>query len=160
MKLYLAGPMSHHPQFNFPLFDEAAHWLRSIGFEVVSPAELDDADVRAAALASPDGDPNGGPSWGEFLARDVKIVGDDVDGVAVMPEWWTSRGARLEAYVAWLSDKPVYRLLDLFDREDALAMTEGFLFAGFRGYPAGSRTLQDLRKHIGLADELPTVGRR
>lgn len=104
--------MSGLPRFNFPAFDEAARQLREQGYDVVSPAELDSPESRAAALASEDGDPEGygaktGETWGDLLARDVKIVADTVDAVAVLPGWETSRGARLETYVARLCGKPV-----------------------------------------------------
>ena len=112
MKLYLAGPMTGHPQFNFPRFDAMAEGLRELGYEIQSPAELDDPETRAAALASQDGSPGSGTvngdTWGDFLARDVKLVADGVDGIAVFHDWWTSRGARLEAYCAHLTGKPVY----------------------------------------------------
>src|SRR3954451_12937594 len=39
---YLAGPMSNRPAFNFPAFDEASKKLRSEGYLIVSPAELED----------------------------------------------------------------------------------------------------------------------
>lgn len=100
MKYYLAGPMSGIPQFNFPLFDQAASQLRDSGYEIISPAELDDTETRAQALASPDGNPGkSNRTWGDFLSRDVKIVADQVQGVIFLPRWYTSRGARLEGYV-------------------------------------------------------------
>lgn len=104
-KVYIAGPMTGIPQFNFPAFDQVAGLLRMNGFEVVSPAELDDPDDRAAALASPDGHMHGGhhmnKTWGDFLARDVKLIADGgVEAVVVLTDWAKSRGARLETYVA------------------------------------------------------------
>lgn len=107
MKFYLAGPMSGLPQFNFPAFDAAASLLRELGHEIVSPAELDDEDTRADALASPDGRPTqrdkvNGHTWGDFLSRDVKIVADKVQGIVFLPGWDKSRGARLEAFVGIL----------------------------------------------------------
>lgn len=107
MKFYLAGPMSGLPQFNFPAFDAAAKLLRERGYEIVSPAELDDEETRAEALESPDGKPTqrdkvNGHTWGDFLARDVKIVADQVRGIVFLPNWEKSRGARLEAFVAVL----------------------------------------------------------
>ena len=107
MRVYLAGPMSHIPQFNIPAFDFAASDLRRRGFTVVSPAELDDPATRAVALASPDGAPGSGAAngetWGDFLARDVKLIADGgIEGVILLPEWWRSRGARLEATVGLL----------------------------------------------------------
>lgn len=105
MRLYIAGPMTGLPQFNFPAFDRLGSILRGMGFEVVSPAELDDPEDRAAALASPDGHMHGGhhmnKTWGDFLARDVKLLADDgIEGIVVLPGWERSRGARLETFVA------------------------------------------------------------
>ncbi|HET7070134.1 MAG TPA: DUF4406 domain-containing protein [Nocardioides sp.] len=118
MKVYIAGPMTGRPQFNIPDFDAAAADLRARGYEVVSPAELDDPETRAAALASPDGAPGSGSSngetWGDFLARDVKLLADGgIDGIFVLPGWATSRGARLETFVAVaMCGLPVYRYED------------------------------------------------
>ena len=103
---YLAGPMTGIAQFNFPAFDDAANRLRECGINVISPAEMDDPETRAAALASVDGrllnGASGGHTWGSFLARDVRIVADRVHGIIFLPGWEKSRGARLEAYVGIL----------------------------------------------------------
>ena len=37
-RIYVAGPMSGLPAFNFPAFHEAAADLRACGFDVVNPA--------------------------------------------------------------------------------------------------------------------------
>lgn len=114
MRVYIAGPMTSYPQFNIPAFDAAAATLRAAGYEVVSPAELDDPATRAAALVSPDGAPGTGSSngetWGDFLARDVKLIADDgIEAVFVLPGWARSRGARLETFVASaLCGLPIY----------------------------------------------------
>lgn len=110
MKYYLTGPMSGIPQFNFPLFKRASAQLRAAGYDVVSPHEMDPPDQQAAAWASPDGklDTVGklaGYTWGETLARDVKIVADQVQGLILLPGWDKSRGARLEAFVGLLTGK-------------------------------------------------------
>ena len=124
-RFYLAGKMSGIPQFNFPLFDRVADALRERGLTIVSPAELDDPETRKAALASPDGAPGGGSSngetWGDFLARDVKLIADEVDGVICLPGWTDSKGAVLETFVAVLCGKPVYELFSKFV-EDPHAM--------------------------------------
>lgn len=146
MKLYLAGPMTGIPQFNFPMFDRVAAALRAMGHEVINPAEEDSPEVRAAALASATGSladlaPTG-ETWGDMLARDVKIVADQCDGIAVLPNWQTSRGALLEAVVAYLCGKPMFlatvsgledssTVISLF--ETSRASQGALLLTGLRG---------------------------
>lgn len=110
LKFYLAGPMSGLPQFNFPAFHKAAKALRARGFDIVSPAELDGAEVEAEAMKSPDGEIGPtrkmcGLTWADMLARDVKLVADEVDGIILLPGWEKSRGAKLECYVGLLTGK-------------------------------------------------------
>lgn len=114
-RIYVAGPMTGIPQFNFPAFDDAAEALRGDGYEVVSPAEMDDPETRRAAMASPDGSPGSGSSngetWGDFLARDVKLIVDGgIQAVVVIDGWERSKGARLETYVAFLAGLPILRI--------------------------------------------------
>lgn len=125
MKWYLAGPMSGIPQFNIPLFDKATAALRAGGLDVISPAELDNEETRAAALASPDGSPGSGTTngetWGDFLARDVKLVADEVGGIIFLPGWHRSRGARLEAFVGLLCGHRFMQYMPNDDRVDPLS---------------------------------------
>jgi len=103
--------MSNYPQFNFPAFMEAANILRSKGYTIISPAELDDDETRERCLASATGvDYTATNTWGDCLSRDVKLVSDGVDGIIFLPNWEKSRGARLEAFVALLCDKKHYAL--------------------------------------------------
>ncbi len=106
-RFYLAGPMTGIEQFNFPLFHEVAAKLRAQGYDIVSPAELDSPAVQAAALKSKDGklDAQGkiaGETWGDILAKDVKLVADNIDGIILLPGWYKSRGANLESTVGLL----------------------------------------------------------
>lgn len=112
MKIYLAGPMSGIPQFNYPLFYQAADDIRARGHECHCPAEMDTPEMQAMALKSTEGNLKDlGEtlvSWGDLLANDVRIVSDEVDGVCLLPDWFTSRGARLEAFVCITVQKPLY----------------------------------------------------
>jgi hypothetical protein len=103
--------MSGIPQFNFPLFDSECERLRGLGWYILSPHEQDSPEVQAEARASKDGLLVGGKiageTWGEILARDVRLVSDEVVGVLVLPNWYNSRGARLETFVAHLCNKPI-----------------------------------------------------
>jgi hypothetical protein len=100
---YIAGPMTGIPRFNIPRFDEVADWLRDLGMDPVSPAELDSDNDRARAMASPDGHVvhyENGKTWGDFLARDIKLIVDtpDIDAIMVLEGWEGSRGARFETF--------------------------------------------------------------
>lgn len=84
MKVYISGPMTGYPEFNYPAFAKAAAYWRSCGFEVVSPAELN---------------PSTGGQWADYLRADLKAL-LTCDAIAMLAGWETSRGALLELYVA------------------------------------------------------------
>jgi hypothetical protein len=81
-RLYLAGPMTGLPEFNYPAFHAEAARLRALGFEVVSPAEIN---------------PEGG-TWHECMRRDVAMM-VTCDQIATLPGWTNSPGAQLEVYI-------------------------------------------------------------
>jgi hypothetical protein len=110
-KLYLAGPMTGIKAFNFPAFHEAQQILENDGYSVVNPADLDDPAQRRAAESSPDGNLKDyeaitGMTWADFLARDVKLITDEVDAVVLLGGWENSKGAKLEKFIAELTGKP------------------------------------------------------
>lgn len=84
MKIYIAGPMTGHVDFNYPAFFSAANTLRSAGFEVQCPAEND--------LPYPQ-------EWHVYLRHAIKQL-VDCDAVATLPSWEHSKGARLEVLIA------------------------------------------------------------
>lgn len=104
MKVYLAGPMSGIPYFNFPEFQRVAKLLRQARWDVVSPAELDEQDSVEKAGQSTTGQmSDAAHSWGHYLSRDVRIIADEgIEGIVLLPGWVKSRGARLEASVGLL----------------------------------------------------------
>ena len=115
---YLAGPMTGYPQFNFPAFYKAAEDLRKMGYEICNPAELDADDGTAAlAAASPTGalDENGkinNNTWGDLLARDVKLIADECDGIVLLPNWADSKGVIQEVTTAMNCGYPVFEFVD------------------------------------------------
>lgn len=86
MVAYLAGPMTGIPDFNFPAFNAATWALRNAGYIIYSPAELDDGDTSKP--------------YCYYLRRDLQLLLDPMVGIntiILMPGWWNSRGATLEA---------------------------------------------------------------
>lgn len=98
MRVYLAGPMTGLPEWNFPAFDRAAAHGRSLGFDVISPADLD----RDAGFA-PDHDADiNGDLLRAVVRRDLDAI-LSVDAIALLPGWENSKGAHAELGVArWL----------------------------------------------------------
>ena len=116
MRLYIAGPMTGIAGFNVPAFDELAAYLRGWGHDVVSPAELDGEETRAVIAAAPTGHHSElppGETWGFYLSRDIRLLADDgIQGVVVLPGWESSRGARLEVFMAsQILGLPIFRYI-------------------------------------------------
>lgn len=84
MKIYIAGPMTGYAELNFPAFHAEATRLRGLGFEIVNPAEIDIG-------------PN--PEWLAAMRADIREL-VTCDGVALLPGWELSRGARIEQGLA------------------------------------------------------------
>jgi hypothetical protein len=83
-RIYIAGPMTGLPEFNFPAFHEAAAKLRAQGFEVENPAENPEPPCG---------------SWLAYMRMAVAQVAK-VDTVALLPGWESSRGAKVEYTLA------------------------------------------------------------
>lgn len=91
--LYVAGPMSNYPDNNYPAFHEAKRVLEDAGYAVVSPADF--------------GAPEGARvHYVDLLREDLRQM-LTCTGVAVLPDWWNSTGARNEVNVAGLLKMPV-----------------------------------------------------
>lgn len=103
MTIYIAGPMTGYPEFNYPAFAAAAADLRARGFEVVSPTEVSD-DV------APDDYTTERP-YGWYLRRSLRLL-LDCDEVYLLPGWEGSTGARLEVEVARALRMPIHGALE------------------------------------------------
>ena len=86
MKIYIAGPMTGRPQFNYPAFHQAAALLRAAGYVVINPAEN-----MAPACGS----------WLGYMRMSVAQVAS-VDCLVMLPGWPFSKGARIEYLLAKL----------------------------------------------------------
>ena len=101
-KLYIAGPMTGLPDYNYPAFNHAASELRAVGFKVENPAEN--------AVTSED--------YTDYLRAGLAQL-LTCDGVAVLPDWWLSGGARWEVQTAGILRLPV-RSVDEWLRAEAV----------------------------------------
>lgn len=99
MRVYIAGPMTGHDEFNYPAFADAAARLRAAGFDVVSPHEVNPLDGTER-------------TWDWYMRRDIaELV--TCDAVAVLPGWETSKGATLETHIAEALGMNVWALIEL-----------------------------------------------
>jgi uncharacterized protein DUF4406 len=100
MRIYIAGPMTGYPEFNYPAFVEAAAHLRRLGYDVVSPHEI---NPPTEGFEHP---------WDWYMRRDiVELV--SAEAVVVLPGWEASKGASLETYIARSLGMPVYPIDDM-----------------------------------------------
>lgn len=94
MKVYVSGPMTGYPEFNFPAFNAVAALLRESGYETANPADTGLVD---------------GWEWADYLRYDLRLL-TECDAVYTLDGWEASRGAALEMHVAkalglkWLND--------------------------------------------------------
>lgn len=103
MKVYIAGPMTGLPDFNYPAFFEAEKELQEQGHETLNPAR---AEGRQKCT-----------TWLDYMRAGLRDVAD-CDGIALLDGWQDSRGAALEAHVARTLDLPV-KPLDHWLEEEA-----------------------------------------
>lgn len=83
-RIYISGPMTGLPDLNFPAFNREAARLRSLGFDVVNPAELN---------------PEPGKAYHDCLRTDIKAL-MTCDAIALLPGAEHSNGSKLERHVA------------------------------------------------------------
>ena len=88
--LYVAGPMSGYPGFNYPAFIAAEDELMDAGYAVLNPARNPACD-----------------SWDGYMRAAIAQV-IQADGIAVLPDWQMSAGAALEVHIAHALRVPVH----------------------------------------------------
>jgi hypothetical protein len=88
-RIYVAGPMTGLPEYNYPAFHAAAERLRSNGHTVLCPAEHPE-----------------GLTYAEYMRRDILMV-LVVEAIAVLPGWEKSRGAQIEVSLGRALDLPI-----------------------------------------------------
>lgn len=99
-KIYLAGPMSGYPDWNFPAFHHWAEVLRRWNFVVLSPAETAGQVTHLSK------------EW--FMDLDLNYV-RVADEVVLLPGWRQSAGAKTELIVAHALGKKCTELIVVTD---------------------------------------------
>jgi len=86
-KVYIAGPMTGLPEFNFPAFHAAAAEWRAAGWEVMNPADAFDGDATRP--------------YKDYVDADLEMLAT-CDAIAMLPGWDgpNARGAMWERAVA------------------------------------------------------------
>lgn len=95
-KIYVAGPMSGLPEFNYPAFHSAAAKLRAMGHEVLNPAE--------------NPVPPCGTWQGYMRLALAQLV--QCECIVLLPGWSDSRGALIERKLAQVLGMEVVNFLD------------------------------------------------
>lgn len=108
-KVYLAGPMTGLPSFNFPTFLNVAKQLRKKGYEVFCPAEHDIKMHGTDFMKYPgfeEGDSSelckhySGFDIRETLSADTQWICHEADMLMMLPGWSLSKGAQAEYWLA------------------------------------------------------------
>lgn len=87
MRLYVAGPMTGYPEFNYPAFREAERELREAGYDTLNPVDSERYNTTGRTQ-----------TWDWYMRHALRMV-LDADGIALLPGWEKSRGATLERHV-------------------------------------------------------------
>ena len=105
-RIYVAGPMTGLPEFNFPAFHAAAKAWRAQGWEVVNPAEEFDGATNLPYRA--------------YVERDVERL-RTVDAIAML-DGWDGPNARGSCWEREVARKLLH--LPIFDADDPLPAAE------------------------------------
>lgn len=85
MIIYIAGPMTGMPEYNFPAFMRAAFYLRKIGHVVLNPAEGFGGNTSLPLKV--------------YLRHDLHLL-LMAEAIFLLPGWRRSKGARREYKIA------------------------------------------------------------
>lgn len=86
--LYIAGPMTGLPDFNYPAFRAAQVELEASGFAVLNPVDSEQHNTTGMPQR-----------WDWYMRHALRMV-LEADGIALLDDWTSSRGAQLEYRVA------------------------------------------------------------
>ena len=100
MKLYISGPMTGLPNFNYDAFHKMAANLRKAGYEVINPAENFDGDQTK--------------EMSEYMRKDCSEILES-DQIVVLSGWERSVGATFEVKLAEQCGIPVMKVTNIVE---------------------------------------------
>jgi uncharacterized protein DUF4406 len=110
MNVYIAGPMTGYPRYNFPAFDNAQIRWSEAGHQVTTPAGITRQYwiEQFGRTFSPDRDrcDYGSREMCDLLTRDLAAV-CRADAIVLLPGWAGSKGCAVELATAKLLGKRV-----------------------------------------------------
>ena len=93
-KIYIAGPMSGYPEFNYPSFFAMEHILKQIGVEtVLNPVVIGDGDTTMP--------------YDFYIRHSLQMV-SQATAIVMLDGWEKSKGAQLEHLSATTMGLPVF----------------------------------------------------
>lgn len=96
--LYVSGPMSGIEDFNFPMFQTVVDHLRARGIKALSAHEVvHEGNTEPGAL-----------TWEQYLRGDIIAMLQQCNAIILLPRWYKSRGAQIEAYIAHSLNWPMF----------------------------------------------------
>jgi hypothetical protein len=107
-RVYLAGPMTGHDNFNAAAFTAAAEYARSCGWEPVNPHHINPSH-DGPCPAGPTYRGHSNPCW---LRADLAAL-LTCDAILMLPGWEQSTGARTEHTVAETCGLPIHYLTEV-----------------------------------------------
>lgn len=115
-QIYIAGPMSVYPEFNFPAFFAAQKKFEAEGWKVWNPAAKESEDNVVLDVSFASGDHKtlvkNGWDWKSAFEWDChKVLRSDA--IFLLPGWEKSTGARAEWAVAQFAkaQNPEYQII-------------------------------------------------
>lgn len=94
MRVYISGPMTGYPDFNYPTFHKVAEEWRMLGHDVFCPAENFNGDQTY--------------SWEFYMKEDLRLV-MHCDAIVMLDGWAQSRGALVELITAVSTGLSVFK---------------------------------------------------
>jgi hypothetical protein len=113
MKIYLSGPMTGKPDFNYPAFNKAALELEELGYDVENPASNSKQD-----------------SWEDYMREALKQM-LECDAVALLPGHQFSKGATEEIRIAKMLGIPIKTIQNYLNMSQEICET---IISNFKAY--------------------------